>query len=545
MLKKKANEEEKKPLAQEIQELQRKFRVLENDKRAYSEDSQGIIRKQRATIEKLTRENRKMKQDLNETRAMAAGRAEHKIGAEKLQRIQENKDAIEVQMQETLQKQAQLNQQIETLQKKVWQTREQLGRQGGVMSSKENSDAIQKQIQILENRLDKALQKFNDAVAYNKMQRDTIDGLRRERVVFDNIYKKLENELQQKKKEMANIIEQANAAYEARDQAQQQMAALKQQADKEHQEFEREWKELGRLIENDKKMKEFMRQRERARITDDDKQGDLTLTEEAKLKKKVTASAWGMAKDKAAIHSSMEKVSSYEEAFAKIQAATGICSIDELVETFINAEDQNFSYFNFANSQSGDIEKIQASIEELRAEYETLKDSKPGQSTANKQRLLQDLEDRFNKTDKAAEAYELKYTTALKTLTAVRAGMQSVFNRLGCSPAEISSLQSHQGVTEENIMAYMSVIEGRTSEILQIHATMNQADDDDEAPPPARHVPSAQLTIRYPSTVEDFSDDDEDEDEDDTRPYTREELKLKCARGIQKKQDKRGKARRN
>ena len=36
--------------------------MLENDKRAYSEDSQGIIRKQRASIEKLTRENRGMKQ---------------------------------------------------------------------------------------------------------------------------------------------------------------------------------------------------------------------------------------------------------------------------------------------------------------------------------------------------------------------------------------------------------------------------------------------------------------------------------------------------
>ena len=45
---------------------------------------------------------------------------------------------------------------------------------------------------------------------------------------------------------MANIIEQANAAYEARDSAQAQMAALKQQADKEHAEFEKEWRELGK-----------------------------------------------------------------------------------------------------------------------------------------------------------------------------------------------------------------------------------------------------------------------------------------------------------
>merc|ERR1711881_87243 len=126
-----------------------------------------------------------------------------------------------------------------------------------------NNMAVAKQIRILEDRLNAGLQKFNVAIAANKKLRDEIDTLRRERAVFDDIYKKLENELQQKKKEMANIIEQANAAYEARDSAQAQMAALKQQADKEHAEFEKEWTELGRLIENDKKMKEFMRQKVR------------------------------------------------------------------------------------------------------------------------------------------------------------------------------------------------------------------------------------------------------------------------------------------
>merc|ERR1712057_28272 len=143
---------------------------------------------------------------------------------------------------------------------------------GGIEAESLNNMAIAKQIRILEDRLNAGLQKFNIAIAANKKLRDEIDTLRRERAVFDDIYRKLENELQQKKKEMANIIEQANAAYEARDSAQAQMAALKQQADKEHAEFEKEWKELGRLIENDKKMKEFMRQRHRQQ--EGDQRGD-------------------------------------------------------------------------------------------------------------------------------------------------------------------------------------------------------------------------------------------------------------------------------
>jgi hypothetical protein len=35
------------------------------------------------------------------------------------------------------------------------------------------------------------------------------------RVAFDNVYKKMERELHEKKKEMANIIEISNIAYEA------------------------------------------------------------------------------------------------------------------------------------------------------------------------------------------------------------------------------------------------------------------------------------------------------------------------------------------
>ena len=54
--------------------------------------------------------------------------------------------------------------------------------------------------------------------AYAEVLREEIDNLRRERVAFDNVYKKMEKELHEKKKEMANIIEISNIAYEARDQ---------------------------------------------------------------------------------------------------------------------------------------------------------------------------------------------------------------------------------------------------------------------------------------------------------------------------------------
>lgn len=284
---------------------------------------------------------------------------------------------------------------MEIMHKKIWEQRQKMG---GINASRENNQAIAKQIQILENRLDKALKKYNEALANNKRLRENIDNLRRERLVFDQIYKKLEKELAEKKKEMARIIEISNKAYEARDAAQAEMAALKQQADKEQQEFETEWKELGKMIEQDRKMKDFMK-KEREKLSLQEHRGDMTVEQEQTLKKKVLRGNWGIAKDKASIHASMEKVrivsfqrpaypptlpcrlrsnlpgspshaphpkprqvQSYEEAFAKIQAATGISDIDELVTTFINAEDQNFALFNYVNELNSECEKLEEQV---------------------------------------------------------------------------------------------------------------------------------------------------------------------------------------
>ena len=156
-----------------------------------------------------------------------------------------------------------LDKQMEIMHKKIWEQRQKMG---GVNASRENNQAIAKQIQILENRLDKALKRYNEALANNKRLRENIDNLRRERLVFDQIYRKLEKELAEKKKEMARIIEISNKAYEARDAAQSEMSALKAQADKEQEDFEREWKELGKMIEQDRKMKDFMK-KEREKLS--------------------------------------------------------------------------------------------------------------------------------------------------------------------------------------------------------------------------------------------------------------------------------------
>ena len=94
------------------------------------------------------------------------------------------------------------------------------------ITPQEKHGKLIKEIKALENRLDKANQKFNSTVAYNKKMRDEIDTLRRERLVFEQIYTKLTSDLELKKKEMDKIVTIANSATHDREEATRELIDL-------------------------------------------------------------------------------------------------------------------------------------------------------------------------------------------------------------------------------------------------------------------------------------------------------------------------------
>eukprot|EP00913_Durusdinium_trenchii_P002527 g2336.t1 len=96
----------------------------ENDKRACSEDSQGTIRKQRATIEKLTRENRKMKAELNETRSGSGTQAEAKMQQETIARLSEQKDTLQIKLENEANEAHRLQDKLDTTQRRIFELRE-------------------------------------------------------------------------------------------------------------------------------------------------------------------------------------------------------------------------------------------------------------------------------------------------------------------------------------------------------------------------------------------------------------------------------------
>ncbi|TPX55688.1 hypothetical protein PhCBS80983_g05122 [Powellomyces hirtus] len=407
----------------ELQKLQRQYRIMEGDRKAYSEESRLLIAKQRATIDKLKRENQYLVDELGLLDMRTDDRRKSSAHNKKAEAMAEQADLYNRKIRAILGDIAELDNAIALMDRDIEQQRQQLG---GVNAAYENSEAIGKQIKVLENRLDKALVKFNKSLAVNKRMRSTIDNLRRERMVFDNIYRKFERELAEQKKQMADIIEASNSAYEARDEAQARIIALREKADKEHQAYIQEIKELDRSLEQDRRLKEFMATKVADRQPAEEPLGHSLADGEKgsgnKKEKSTTKPRFG---SQEALNDSLE---AYNSAFDEIRRETGASSIKDLVERMKTVEDENFSLFNYVNETNNDIEQLAEEIVEIQSKIDALKvrnvkeDDEMGQE-------LKALEAQLNTCMEKHEHYEKQYAEMVYVISDLRNGVERLVTR--------------------------------------------------------------------------------------------------------------------
>jgi len=486
------------------------------------------VLRQRELVDHMKHENEILRLDLTresrDLRKSSSSGAAADIG-----RLQDEASRYMKKIEMERAKISELDQQIVTYQEQIL---EQKTRLGGVNAAQVNNKLIQKQIKVLDNRLDKCLLKYNETIASNKVLRQKIDEYRRERIVFDVIYKKIERDLHEKKKEMTAIINDSKNAYQARDKSQAEMRNLQSQAEKERADFETEFKELGDLIKQQQIMLEQLRLKQFER-TNDENVVTTSVSEERSGEMASSMANWGNGnKDKNLAPLSQEKIHSYEEMLLKVQDSTGIYDINEIVNKFLEAEEQNFSLFNYVNDVNSEIERLEHSISTMRNQIEKYKGQDASSNTQRK-KTVRDLEDKLTRTDKKAEDYEGRYNLAVRTINQLKNGIQSIFTRIGATSASVDEMLGNQGVTESNMMQYLGIIEQRTTEILQAYAASQIGLPNEHTLQLPSVVPAEGTGKVLPTTIpsyEDMSSGEDSEGEKDERPLTRQELEKRALR---------------
>lgn len=278
------------------------------------------------------------------------------------------------------------------------------------------------------------------------------------------MYKKLEKELHDKRKKMAEIIETANNAYEERDRANDNIDALRSKAKREAKDFENELKELSKLAEANRKAVESLRKDNQDRHHDRVESGELNMHNDRMSKNK---SMKGL-KSQAIDPQLQEKHYKLKLDYVKIEVATNIKSFKTLTDAFKKMEEENFEMFKYIIELSNQIEFLEHQITEYKEEITDFQ-GKGNSNTVMKNKHLKELDDLSLTCQNKSNFLEAKYSQAQKTLNSITTLVEKIFHEVECDKAEANRICGTEGVGESNLLTYLGLIERRLKKVLQYH----------------------------------------------------------------------------
>uniref|UniRef100_A0A8C8RM98 ODAD1 central coiled coil region domain-containing protein n=1 Tax=Pelusios castaneus TaxID=367368 RepID=A0A8C8RM98_9SAUR len=317
-----------------------------------------------------------------------------------------------------------------------------------------DSKWLQKQIQMLESRLNHVTVHFDTILTMNAKLREEIENLRCQKAIFDNFYSKLHKKLDQQKKTMDIAIEQSTQAYEQRVEALARISAMKERRCKDIAQFNVEFRELERVFDHETKLKAFML----IKLVD---RSD--FEEQAKKEEACKAS-------KRARKSKGESFESYEVAYMRLLKLCENGDIGQLVADFIEKEEKNFAYFSYVTELNNEMERLQKKTEDIQNEILHLKSQqKVADDTSNI--TLKEMEEKLTKTTEEANLYEYSCKESSKVLDQLKSAVAFLFKQIHCDDARIMVQLGESGeITDLNLMQYFGIIEKKTNDLLLIES---------------------------------------------------------------------------
>uniref|UniRef100_A0A3Q0RXU9 Outer dynein arm docking complex subunit 1 n=1 Tax=Amphilophus citrinellus TaxID=61819 RepID=A0A3Q0RXU9_AMPCI len=449
-----------------IAKLQRQFKIMGRDLQAYKIRAREQIRKQQV-IDMLQKEQEELDQNLGACKSLFHQQQEKKE-IQTLQVLLEQTKMLDEELEKEKQCQQELQKEISSMELKLAELRN-----GEVSSSNAQRSAVrrtQKAMRTMEDKLDRALTRFNKQLTKNSRLREELYTLHNERVRFQKLHSRLKKELQDVRVKIGEVINQTFATYNEVE-TQSKVKMIREKAVKDLDQYNAEMKELERVIAHESSLKAFMsiKCKNAGRQEDEHEMGPRQPKELGRM------------------DSGEESLDALQEVFEKIRTATGEDNLDLLVTRFIQ-EDRNFALFNFVNEQTNEAEVLKEQISKFKKDMEQFQ-VEGFQLEQEHQSLMQDTNEQLKEAESHAEAYENRASTISEILDELET-VNRLFCKIECGHSVIEDvLGSSTGITENNIMSYLGLLEQKTNELLTVQAFLNTKDlEEDYNPKPVANL---------------------------------------------------------
>uniref|UniRef100_A0A8C7PPQ3 Outer dynein arm docking complex subunit 3 n=1 Tax=Oncorhynchus mykiss TaxID=8022 RepID=A0A8C7PPQ3_ONCMY len=409
----------KPPLHDQITELQRKIQLLEGDRSAYYEMSQSSIKKNRNSILQLRQENKRLHKKLANGDEQVIKEAFQSRGMEKAAfRNMSGKAALKVLDQKVCDKMKKLNalkhttqthrRRLEDLQT-LYQSMK-LENRGPERDTERRSEEA-KNLRVLENRLEKAQLKCQEAEHIMRGYLKLKAHLQEESLTFQSQLDKLEAEILRQRQELKDLQVLNSDALLSKDTAKAELQRQEEQMYRERKDRECILTRYKKEAEDRKAQAERVERRaQRAAMQPDELSSD------------AQRSATGLGEEERAI-------STFEEAFRRIKEATGVTDTREVVERFISQGDTQQHLEDLKKENQRTLVQLKEDRDRLQEHFQDIKYSGETKLSSGQQ-MLEDCKRHLQAEQGRRDATKERLDWLTRTLNTVRAGVEHLSDKL-------------------------------------------------------------------------------------------------------------------
>jgi hypothetical protein len=274
-----------------------------------------------------------------------------------------------------------------------------------------------RRIRALENKLDKAMIKYNEAQSIRKTYEQIVRRLKEERIGFDNQLAAIERTLSAKQRDYEELMLLSGDSNHAREVALHELDRVKAGYYEERKQREKELRDSHQMVQVRRQMLERIKQREKLR----DQlagQSNGTFGDTSAQQAVQSATANMIAKERI---ETRNKIDIFENAFRKIKEATGVSDVNEVIQKIVSQEGTTENLINLTKENQGKIEVLSEQKRKLKAKVEEVKYS--GVGGGHKRKMVDDHEDQLANSAARLERSRLKYDRLSKVLIAMKAGV--------------------------------------------------------------------------------------------------------------------------
>merc|ERR1719401_897524 len=407
---------------------------------------------------------------------------------------------------------------------------------GSKLFSSEASPEM-RQIRVLENRLDKAMVKHNEANSIKKTYETIVKRLKEERMGFDNQLAAIERTLKVKERDYEELLLLSHDAYHAKEMAQAELHRFEQGVMEERNQRDKEVQEKKLLVEQRVIMNKRLEQREKMLK----QQQEIDKAGERQLKEMSATSDLTANVSRDYSQEERQKLSDYQEAFHAIKDATGVSEVNEVIQKFLTQEDTQRNLTNLTKENQATIDKLTEERRALRARVEELKFSSGG--NPQRRQALDDFETHLAEANEKFDRNKSKYERMAKLHIDMKAGVEHLLEKVMVVKHDNEAGQIE--MTDDNVEEVLTMCDVKLTKLLSLTQHLDDPKERERVLLEERYEEKLMMKSQSDARIkltdkeeEADSDADDFEEEMDEDVWHRKQVKYNSEQILEKQQTK-------